>query len=36
MLGASVRNSAHGKTHEEGGLTYKKVGSVLRGPYGHS
>ena len=25
MLGASVRNSAHGKGHEEGGLAYKKA-----------
>ena len=32
MLGASVRNSAHGKGHEERGLTYAKGGSGLRGP----
>ena len=25
MLGASVRNSAHGKGHEEGSLAYAKV-----------
>ena len=25
MPGASVRNSAHGKGHEEGGLAYAKV-----------
>ena len=28
--GASVRNSAHGKGHEEGGLAYAKAGSSLR------
>ena len=31
MEGASVRNHAHGKGHEEGGLTYAKVGSGLVG-----
>ena len=30
--GASVRNPAHGKGHEEGGLAYAKVGASLRGP----
>ena len=30
MLGASVRHSAHGKGHEEGGSTYAKAGSSLR------
>ena len=25
LLGASVRNSAHGKGHEEGGLAYAKA-----------
>ena len=30
--GASVRNPTHGKGHEEGGLTYAKAGSGLRGP----
>ena len=29
---ASVRNSAHGKGHEEGGLAYAKAGSSLRKP----
>jgi len=32
LTGASVRNSAHGRSHEEGGSTYVKVGSSLRGP----
>ena len=32
MQGASVRNSACGKGHEEGGLAYAKVGSSLRVP----
>ena len=32
LLGASVRNSAHGRGHEEGGLAYAKVGSSLRKP----
>ena len=36
MPGARVRNPARGKGHEEGGLTYAKVGSDLRGPPGHS
>ena len=30
MLGVGVRHSAHGKGHEEGGLTYAKAGSSLR------
>ena len=30
--GASVRNSAHGKGHEEGGLAYTKAWSSLRKP----
>ena len=30
--GASVRNSAHGKGHEEGGLAYSKAWSSLRKP----
>ena len=30
--GASVRNSAHGKGHEEGGSAYAKVRSSLRRP----
>ena len=32
MLGASVRNSARGKGHEEGGSAYTKAGSSLRRP----
>ena len=32
VLGAGVRHSAHGKGHEEGGLTYAKAGSSLRSP----
>ena len=36
LPGASVRNSAHGKGHEEGGLAYAKVGSSLRSPPGNS
>ena len=32
LLGASVRNSAHGKGHEEGGSAYAKVRSSLRRP----
>ena len=32
MLGASVRNSAHGKGHEEGSLAYAKMWSSLRKP----
>ena len=35
MLGASVRYSAHGKGHEEGGSTYAKAGSSLRSPPGN-
>ena len=36
MPGASVRNSAHGKGHEEEGLAYAKAGSSLRSPPGNS
>ena len=36
VLGASVRNSAHGKGHEEGGSAYAKAGSSLRSPPGNS
>ena len=36
VLGASVRNSAHGKGHEEGGSAYPKVRSSLRSPPGNS
>ena len=32
LLGASVRHSARGKGHEEGGSTYAKVGLSLRSP----
>ena len=32
LLGASVRNSPHGKGHEEGGLAYTKAWSSLRKP----
>ena len=32
LLGASVRNSAHGKSHEEGGLAYAKAWSSFRKP----
>ena len=32
MPGASVRNSTHGKGHEEGGLAYAKARSSLRKP----
>ena len=35
LLGASVRHSARGKGHEEGGLTYAKAGSSLRSPPGN-
>ena len=35
LLGAGVRHSAHGKGHEEGGLTYAKVGLSLRSPPGN-
>ena len=30
-----MRNSAHGKGHEEGGLAYTKAGSSLRSPPGN-
>ena len=36
MLGASVRNPAHGKGHKEGGSAYANAGSSLRGPPGNS
>jgi len=36
LPGASVRNSAHGKGHEEGGSAYSKAGSSLRSPPGNS
>ena len=36
LPGASVRNPAGGKGHEEGGLTLRKAGSSIRGPPGHS
>ena len=36
LPGASVRNPAHGKGHEEGGSACAKVGSSLRGPPGNS
>ena len=32
VLGASVRNSAHSKGHEEGSLAYAKASSSLRKP----
>ena len=35
LPGASMRNSAHGKGHEEGGSAYTKVGSSLRSPPGN-
>ena len=35
LLGASVRHSARGKGHEEGGSTYAKMGSSLRSPPGN-
>ena len=35
VLGAGMRHSAHGKGHEEGGLTYAKAGSSLRSPPGN-
>ena len=35
LLGAGVRHSAHGKGHEEGGLTYAKAGWSLRSPPGN-
>ena len=36
LLGASVRNSARGKGHEEGGSAYAKAGLSLRSPPGNS
>ena len=36
LSGASVRNPACGKGHEEGGLAYAKAGSSLRSPPGNS
>jgi len=36
LPGASLRNSACGKGHEEGGLAYEKAGSSLRSPPGNS
>ena len=36
MPGASVRNSARDKGHEEGGSAYAKAGSSLRSPPGNS
>ena len=36
LLGASVRHSAHGKGHEEGGSAHAKAGSSLRSPPGNS
>ena len=36
LPGASVRNSAHDKGHEEGGSAYAKAGSSLRSPPGNS
>jgi len=36
LPGASVRNSAHDKNHEEGGLAYAKAGSSLRSLPGNS
>ena len=36
MPGASVRNSACGKGHEEGGSAYAKAGSSLMSPPGNS
>ena len=36
LPGASVRNSARGKGHEERGLAYAKAGSSLRSPPGNS
>ena len=35
LLGASMRHSARGKGHEEGGLTYAKAESSLRSPPGN-
>ena len=36
LPGDSVKNSACGKDHEEGGLAYEKAGSSLRSPLGNS
>ena len=36
LPGASVRNSACGTGHEEGGSAYAKAGSSLRSPPGNS
>ena len=36
LPGASMRNSARGKGHEEGGLAYAKAGLSLRSPPGNS
>ena len=36
LPGASVRHSARGKGHEEGGSAYAKAGSSLRSPPGNS
>ena len=36
LPGASMRSSAHGKGHEEGGLAYAKAGLSLRCPPGNS
>ena len=36
LPGASVRNPAHDKGHEEGGSAYAKVGSSFRSPPGNS
>ena len=36
LPGASVRNSARGKGHKEGGSAYTKAGSSLRSPPGNS
>ena len=35
LLGPSVRHSAHGKGHEEGGSAHTKAGSSLRSPPGN-
>ena len=35
-VGASMRNSTHGKGHEEGGSGYAKVGPSLTSPPGNS
>jgi len=36
LPGASMRNSTHGKGHEEGGSAYAKAGSSLKSPPGNS